>query len=255
MENLRGKTLLIVEDEPDLREPLVAEFESFGCKVLQASNGRKAFEIIQNESIDAVISDIRMPGGDGVELLKNIKSLHHAVPVVMLITGFSDLTQEEAYHLGAEAILSKPFDLDEIDETVSRILTPRAELWSRTLQSDKIKASIERSYQDVSDAIAQGELGLGRGGLFISVEENQPHRGTLVSLRITFQNGEILNIDGYGIVRWVRHQAEMNMPVGVGIEFESLPEKTQAEIIQFTEQLKIRPFIPKNAYPTKIELL
>ena len=69
---LKGKRLLIVDDEPDLREMLEFEFEMSGASVETAMNGRDALEKFKHQAFDLIISDIRMPGGDGVELIKNL---------------------------------------------------------------------------------------------------------------------------------------------------------------------------------------
>lgn len=242
---VKGKTLLIVDDEPDLRGPLVMEFESLGCKVFEAGSGHEALEIVKREKIDAVISDIRMPDGDGVELLRNIKELHHAVPVVMLITGFSDLSREEAYHLGAEAILAKPFDLDEIDRAVSRILTPREERWAAEVDAGKIKRTLSEKYSDLQEALAGGRLGLGRGGIFVQLLADQPATGQLVGLKIQFSSGELLLLEGAGVVRWVRREEADGLPKGCGIEFESLSSETRATILKLTSAMTPKPYIPK----------
>jgi CheY-like chemotaxis protein len=241
----KGKSLLIVEDENDLREPLVEEFENLGCRVFEACNGADAFEIIKKEKIDAVISDIRMPGGDGIELLKNIKSIHHACPVVMLITGFSDLSKEDAYHLGAEAILSKPFDLDEIDLAVQRILTAREVRWDREIVSEKLKKTFDLSFPTLSEAITSGSINLGRGGLFVGISQDRLCAGDFVSLHIRFGGGELLFIEGSGVIRWVRFKDQEGLPRGCGVEFESLHRETKEKIISLTEALNIKPFIPK----------
>ena len=138
----------IVEDEVDLREPLATEFESWGCEVFQAGDGKAAFELVQRHKIDAVVTDVRMPGGDGVELLAKIKDLNDAVPVVMLITGFADLSKEDAYDLGAECILAKPFSLDEILAAVRRIVTDRDVRWRGGPNVAEIRHHIEAGFTD-----------------------------------------------------------------------------------------------------------
>jgi CheY-like chemotaxis protein len=246
LEVIRGKTILVVDDEKDLREPLSEELTSLGARVFQASNGTEALAIVRSEKIDAVVSDIRMPGGDGVELLKNIKEYQYDFPVVMLITGFSDLSLEDAYHLGAEAILAKPFDLDELDLTVARILTPRVERWSCPVDPAQVKSVIEREFEGFSEALKDGCLRLGRGGLFISLKEKLPLSGPAVGFSVRFKSGDLLVLEGAGIIRWVRYQSDTKLPEGCGIEFECLSAETRARILEITESAQIKPFIPKH---------
>lgn len=121
------KTILVVEDEEYLREPVALALDSLGYRVLQATNGQDGYALVVRECVDVVISDLRMPGGDGLELLARIKSLPGPAPAVALATGFLGLSAEEAYALGAEAILVKPFELDEVEATVERLLTSKSE--------------------------------------------------------------------------------------------------------------------------------
>ncbi len=120
---LQGKRLLVVDDENDLRDIVSAVFRRAGCEILEAENGRRALEIVAREAIDVVITDIRMSGGDGVELLTEIRRRNASSPAVVLITGFSDLTEEEALRKGANAILAKPFRLQTILDVVAKALS------------------------------------------------------------------------------------------------------------------------------------
>lgn len=115
------KTILIVDDEPDLREILRLEFEAEGWNVIEAENGTKAFETFQNSKIDAVASDVRMPGGDGVSLLEKIKAVSPKTPVVLL-TGFADIQEKDALAKGALAMVKKPFDLVSVISLINGAL-------------------------------------------------------------------------------------------------------------------------------------
>lgn len=249
LESLRGKTLLIVEDEADLREPLAMEFESLGCKVFEAPNGVEGFDIVCREKIDVVISDIRMPGGDGIEMLRKIKARDHLAPVVMLITGFSDVSREEAYDLGAESILSKPFDLDAIEEAVERLSLPTEAHWKQVSERDPRAKPLERIFATLDAAAGQGAFALGRGGFFLSRGDAQTlgTRGQLVSFHIKFEQGNILLIEGTGVIRWVRAQDAGEWKAGCGIEFESLTDESKQFVLQITRQAKTRAYLPRDA--------
>lgn len=105
--------ILIAEDESDIRELLRAGLEKLGHKVLEAENGNRALEMIKDNSLKLLITDIRMPGGDGIFLLKEIqKSKGPRFPIVVM-TGFSDASVDELKSLGAEKVLLKPFRFKE----------------------------------------------------------------------------------------------------------------------------------------------
>ena len=115
------KTIMCVDDETDILELLREEFEDCGYKVIEALNGREAFEKFKKSKIDCVISDVRMPYEDGFTLAKNIKSTGSKVPI-FLVTGFCDYTSEEFNKLGVNAIIFKPFDLVEVVQMIKNTL-------------------------------------------------------------------------------------------------------------------------------------
>ena len=121
-------TILIVEDDPSLREVICLSLERYGYYIFSASQGQQAFEILRSASengienqIDLVVSDIKMPGGNGLDLLRQIKTELAQPPVVILMTGFSDTLTSEAIKEGAHAILSKPFTVDALVEEIEKI--------------------------------------------------------------------------------------------------------------------------------------
>lgn len=121
---LAGFKILIVDDEEDLREILCEDFSLLGATVFTAPNGRDAYEIAVREMPDVVLSDVRMPGGDGVELLKKIRETNRAAPPhIFLLTGFADIDPAQAAALGGQGLVSKPFNLKALREKVVTTLT------------------------------------------------------------------------------------------------------------------------------------
>jgi CheY-like chemotaxis protein len=118
-QKLPGIKILVVDDEPDLRDIISSRFQMEGSQVTLAENGERALEVLKSTDFDAVISDIRMPGGSGIELLEAMNAMQGTahgknVPAVILISGFSDLARKDALARGATALLVKPFDLDDM---------------------------------------------------------------------------------------------------------------------------------------------
>jgi DNA-binding NtrC family response regulator len=116
-QRLPGVKILVVDDEPDLRDVISSRFALEGCEVTLAENGQSAIDAMKEKHFDAVVTDIRMPGGNGVELLDAIKELGDQAAVI-LISGFTDLEPQDALARGAKALLIKPFDLDDIINAV-----------------------------------------------------------------------------------------------------------------------------------------
>jgi DNA-binding NtrC family response regulator len=107
---LNGKNVLVVDDEPELRKAMIFDLKRRGCTIFEAGCGSDAIEIVKNNKIDIVVTDVRMPNGTGVELLKQIRAIDPNIPIVLLATGFADLTEPEAVNMGAYALIEKPID-------------------------------------------------------------------------------------------------------------------------------------------------
>ena len=112
--SMRGLNLLVVDDQVDLLETLGSWFEGYGAKIFTASNGIAAFEIINSQRVDIVLSDIRMPKSDGVHLLKLVGGLTSTKPKMIMMTGFTDISDQDLVKLGAVAVIQKPFIAEEI---------------------------------------------------------------------------------------------------------------------------------------------
>jgi two-component system, NtrC family, response regulator HydG len=119
---LKGKTVLLVDDEPDLREILAFDFKMQGCTVYEAGSGKEGFEVVKKNDIDLVVSDIRMANGTGVDLLEWIKSYNPTRPIVFLLSGFSDVSEKDAKEKGAVALFNKPFNRKELLRAITESL-------------------------------------------------------------------------------------------------------------------------------------
>lgn len=122
MNLLKDIEILVADDEPILRGAIRFELEMEGAIVSEASSGQEAFKLIKENNFKVVLSDVKMSGGDGVELLDNIKKLDSFKPIVMLITGFSELNSDDALKKGCSGFISKPFDPEELVQQISNAL-------------------------------------------------------------------------------------------------------------------------------------
>jgi len=113
--------ILIVDDEIDILELMQELFESKGYSAITATNGLEALNIIKNQEPDVVLTDIRMPEMDGMQLLQIINKDHPGIPVIMVTAHGTIETAVEAMKLGAKDYILKPLRLDEILAKVERI--------------------------------------------------------------------------------------------------------------------------------------
>ena len=116
---------LVVDDEPRLRQVLVHLMQNDGFSCREASNGSEALEILQYEPVPLVLSDMRMPKMDGIELLRQVRSRYPDTALVM-ITAVADVeVAVSCLAMGAMDYLTKPFHLEEVRARVSQALEKR----------------------------------------------------------------------------------------------------------------------------------
>lgn len=122
------KTILIVDDEPRIRQLIAVYLGQEGYKTLEAENGKQALEIFARKSVDLVILDIMMPVMDGIETLKEIRKISNVV--VLMLTAKSEETDKLlGYELGTDDYITKPFSPKLIVAKV-KALIKRTELTS-----------------------------------------------------------------------------------------------------------------------------
>lgn len=114
--------VLVVDDDPAVRETLELVLCCEGHDVITAASGRAAIEMLQNVDVDVVITDLRMADMDGLETLRALKARRLETQVIV-ITGYaSDETQSELLRCGAASIVRKPFSLEELFAAVQQAL-------------------------------------------------------------------------------------------------------------------------------------
>src|SRR5512139_4052030 len=106
--------VLIVDDEDDFRETIIKRLKNRKIQVEGAENGYKALELLQAQDFDVVILDVKMPGMDGIETLKEIKIKKPDVEVIMLTGHASVESGIQGMQLGAFDYVMKPVPLDEL---------------------------------------------------------------------------------------------------------------------------------------------
>ncbi len=118
-----GKNILVVDDEVYLREILIDEFSSYGANVVGAENGNVAFKLCTQQNFDVIISDLKMPGGDGLTLMRELKeSTVRPKPRRFLYSGFYDIPEETKKNLDIDATFGKPIELEKMVEIIAHFI-------------------------------------------------------------------------------------------------------------------------------------
>ncbi|PIE33220.1 two-component system response regulator [candidate division KSB3 bacterium] len=120
---MQNYVILVVDDEEGLREGLSKLLEDEGYTVLCAENGEKAINIIHDTHVDLMLTDMRMPGMSGIDLLKKVRKIREDIGVIIL-TGYGEIESYiEAMNFGAMEYVSKPFKVNELKFIVNKILS------------------------------------------------------------------------------------------------------------------------------------
>lgn len=135
-------TLLIIDDEKNIREGLAANFEMDGYNVKLAENGKQGLEFLAKGDIDLVITDLRMPGISGEEVLRKVTTETPGVPVIVLTGHGSIDSAVDAMRNGAYDFLTKPLNLDQLSLIVKRALEAR----ELSLQHKQLKNEVEKEH-------------------------------------------------------------------------------------------------------------
>ncbi len=123
---MSGIRVLVVDDEPDFVELFIKRFSKRGLVVAGAGSGAEALAALKAQAADVVVLDVKMPGMDGLETLKEIKKRHPKVQVILLTGHGSVKSGIEGMSYGAYDYVLKPFSLDDLLERIQSAHQRRA---------------------------------------------------------------------------------------------------------------------------------
>ena len=209
--------ILIAEDDPDLRDLLQDELEDAGYETIVCINGQKALDHIerQNEQIDLLLTDIRMPGLSGNELLALIREKRPEVPVIV-ITAFGSVEQAvEMVKGGAFQYLTKPFDTEDLLQTVSKALEKSAPQREQARLRREIQVSpelvigasrqmqdlfklVNRAARSTSTVLVTGESGTGKELIARSIHSMSQRQGEFVAVNCAAIPAELMESELFG---------------------------------------------------------
>lgn len=116
------QTILVVDDEPKMRRVLEIMLTQMDYCVLQAADGREAFDILTERTADLVITDLRMPNLDGIGLLRQLREKNNDIPVIVVTAYGTVESAVDAMKYGASDYIVRPFELDAVEAAVQRAL-------------------------------------------------------------------------------------------------------------------------------------
>jgi len=170
------KSILVVDDEKNQREILETILSGEGYDVTTASSGEAAMKFVADRHFDLVLTDLKMTGISGLDLLKQLTDFDKSIIVILLTAHGSVDSAVDAMRLGAFEYLQKPYDSEKLLETVSRALKKLtvldAEIISVSPEMDKVKKLILKIAKSNSTVLIRGESGTGKELIARSIHAN-----------------------------------------------------------------------------------
>jgi len=121
-QRLQGMKVLLVEDDQWIRDSLRRFFANENCALMAVETGEDALEIIRDKGCDIVITDYRLPGMDGLEFLKKAQRSNARFKKILLTAYMTEQVVSEAFRLGVNEFIEKPFAMEDLEEALVRVL-------------------------------------------------------------------------------------------------------------------------------------
>jgi len=257
-------SILVVDDEESVRDSLYNWFIEDGYRVKCAANAKEALEIVESESFDIILADIKMPGMDGLEMQRRIKSLNEDT-IIIVMTAFASVdTAVQALKDGAYDYVTKPFDPDDLSHMIrnaTKQITLKSEnellrnkvitlenvedIIGNSASMVKVLKEIESVAQSNSSIIITGESGTGKELIARAIHFNSPRKYfSLVSVHCGALTESLLESELFGHEKGAftgamyNRKGRFEMADGGTIfldEIATISTKTQIELLRILE--------------------
>ncbi len=211
-------TILTIDDEENIRNGLADNFELEGYNVKKAANGKEGLELIDKGGIDLVITDLRMDGISGEEVVRQVTTKYPGIPIIVL-TGHGSIDDATAaIKSGAFDFLTKPLDLDHLNLVVKNALKGREqslkitelqeklrknaspdEMIGKSAELNKVRAIIQKAAPTKASVLITGESGVGKELVAKAIHEQSPRKNMpLITVHCAALSESLLESELFG---------------------------------------------------------
>jgi DNA-binding NtrC family response regulator len=280
----KSTKILVVDDDLSIRNMLSIVLKKCGYEVTTADSGESALKRLKTEFFDLLISDIKMPGISGIELLKKIKTLQPEMPVIMITAYASANDAVEAMKLGAEDYITKPFNLEELKLIIEKSLYKKnieienIKLKSQLTDKEKFDNIVGKNHQmlkiyDLIDTISQtdssvlisGESGTGKELIARAIHNKSPRaKKQFVSINCGALPENLLESELFGHIKGAFTDAykdkEGLFEVADGgtlflDEIGEMSQKMQVKLLRAIQERKIRRVGGNTEIPVEVRII
>ena len=277
-------TVLVVEDDGAMRELLREALEEEGYEVIAAAGGREGLRKVRGGGVDLVVTDLRMPDLDGLDMMRELRALP-APPSVIMITAFGTIDNAiKAMKLGAADYVTKPFELEELTLSVERALR------DRTLRKevDRLREEVKDRYRmgniigrsaamrEVFDMIRRvaaspvsvlitGESGTGKELVARALHFNSPRANlpfmpvNCAAIPDTLLESELFGYKRGAFTDAHRDRSGLLVEAGSGTlfldEVAELPPQLQAKLLRVLQEREVRPLGSNTSVPLEARII
>lgn len=283
MAEMGVSSVLLVEDDDALRSLLAEELEGEGLDVHTADSAEKALEILEDTRIGLVVSDLRLPGADGMTLLREVRELSDP-PSFIVITAFGTIDQAvQCLKEGADDFLTKPLDLDHLSLRVARVLENRSlrsevHRYREMLEGDefhgmvgrsppmrKMFAELKRVAKGRGPVLILGESGVGKELAARAVHAEGPRaKGPFLAVNCAGVPESLLESEFFGHVKGAfsgaaRTRGGLFQEARGGTllldEIGEMPTALQAKLLRVLQEGAVRPVGSDRTVPVDVRVL
>ena len=277
-------TVLVVDDEPKVAETLRDLLAAAGYEVTTAASGEDGIELVRSRLFDAAVVDLRMPGMDGIELLRLIKEHAPVIEVIVMTADPTVDTAVEALKQGAFDYIGKPLNLDELQHLMARLmekselrrevkslrtalgqLVMARELVGASRPMKELRVMIDRTAATNSSVLIEGESGTGKELIAAAIHRGSPRaKGPFVAVNCGAIPSELLESEFFGHVRGAFTGAVSDAPGlfrsahGGTIfldEITELPATLQSKLLRVLQESEVRPVGGARTYTVDVRVV